>query len=465
MNSIAWGRSELLGCWFGLLAFHSYLLRVRRHSRPRLWAAAAGAFAFLAFLANERMWALPLIVLLIEFVVAAKASRRRFLALFWKRTMSVHALMWAGLLVSVVLRSTVLGEWMPAPLNPLANPLQFEDFSARFWTGLKLIWHGLVLQVLPLNLSHDYSWHSIPVLSGWNWEAFLLLLVGVAWLAAIVFSARLAPWLAAGMIFYSVAALGFANLLYLTPRMFAEHYVYWPSAGVAILLGYSVAAAIRMATRRFPILPVGKLVVATSAIVLVSLGLVSVVRNRDWRDAATLSQADLPKYPANVLMRLRAGNLLLMQGRAKEAAAQFLTGYWVHPGAHELLASLSAGYLAQKEYAQALQTAQGALRLAPNNPGYRVILGVILARSGKADMAAAVWQQVIDQFPNYPYSFYFRALMREARRDFWGAEQDYARTVALAPGFRPAKLRLDQLQYLLKPGESKQLMGGINQLQ
>jgi len=112
-----------------------------------------------------------------------------------------------------------------------------------------------------------------------------------------------------------------------------------------------------------------------------------------------------------------------------------------------------------------LKTAQGALRLAPNNPGYRVILGVILARSGKADMAAAVWQQVIDQFPNYPYSFYFRALMREARRDFWGAEQDYARTVALAPGFRPAKLRLDQLQYLLRPGESKQLMGGINQLQ
>ena len=464
VNSIAWGRGELLGCWFGLIVLHLHVVRIRRHSRQRLLVALTGAFAFLALLANERMWTLPAIVLLTEFLVVAKAYWRRSFALFWKRSLPAHALMWAGLLASVALRSKVLGEWMPGPLNPLTNPLQFESFAARFWTGLKLVWHGLLLQLLPVNLSHDYSWYSIPIQSGWGWPALVLLVLGGAWIAAIVFSARLAPSLAAGMTIYSVAALGFANIFYLTPRMFAEHYLYWPSVGVAILLGCGVTSAMRMVSRKYPMLPLSKLVAATAVLLVVSQAAVSAMRNRDWKDMTTLIRADLPKYPANVIMRMRAGNFLLREGRVKEAEAQFLTGYWVHPGAHELIASLSAGYLSEREYGRALKAAEAALRLAPNNPGYRVNLGVVLARSGKADAAAQVWQQVIDQFPGYPYSYFFRALVRESRKDFWGAEQDYLRAIELAPGFKPAQNRLEQLRYLLEPQESKQLLSGNDRL-
>jgi len=457
--SISWGRAELLSTWLLLVAWHLHLVIAAGPRWSRWLIPFPPGFFFLALLASETKWTFPLIAVAGEFLVVANASISRFLSTLREKTWPAHAAAVGAAGTYIWLRIGALGEWMPAPDNSLINPLQFESGVTRALTGLQLLWRGFLIAVFPANLSHDYSWRLIPTSSGFDLAAVLSVLVLAGWIAAAALAARRLAWLGFGLCLYVLAAAPVTNLFGILPRMFAEHTLYWPSVAVAVLFGGGVKEACQAGARFADSLAPGNpaprrwllaMVRAGVLVVLVSFAVVTVMRNPEWRDTASLVRADYPKHPASAVLNLRMGALYLEKGQYDLARRQLLAGFAIHPGSHELAASLATALLRNQDPAGALRMAEWAVRLAPGQPSYQVQLGIILAEMGRIPEAETVLQRAMGRFPNYAHSWFVRGLLRQNRRDYWGAEQDFARAAALDPGFEPARRYLDDVRQFLR---------------
>ncbi len=450
INSIGWGRCELLGGFFALSAWYAHTVAVNRSRRKLALTLAPSLLFFLALLASETKYTFAPVPLICEFFFRARGNWTCFWARLRGRTLALHLLLGLALAIYALLRVHALGEWMPAPDNPILNPLQYEGIAVRIWTALRLFGMGLAIQLFPTRLVHDYSWHSFPLGTGSATAAFLLLLLMGAYCASILCSARLARGISFALLFQAIALLPFLNLIHLLPRIFGEAYLYWPSVGTAILAGAGAMSLLRWSKRTLPRRLAPALVSITVGAVVASFAIVSILRNGEWSNTATLVQSDAPKQPRSAWLLLRSGDLSLEQGDLDRADEQFSRGYRIHPGSHELANRLATVYLLRPDLENARRMAETAIRLAPKKPAYRANLGLILARQGQVQEALAIWEGLMREFPSYAHGYYYRGVLRESQNDYWGAEQDYDKCMQLDPTFENGKLHLQKMRFLLQ---------------
>jgi len=114
--------------------------------------------------------------------------------------------------------------------------------------------------------------------------------------------------------------------------------------------------------------------------------------------------------PKDALVRWRMGELLLTQGAPDQALVQF----------------------------------RAATELDPETADYWNSLGMVLGGGGRHDDAAAAFRQAVSRAPTdarYAYNLGL-VLMRAGRPE---AREWFERTLAIEPGFRPARDRLAEM--------------------
>jgi hypothetical protein len=175
------GRAESLSGLFMLAAWLAYI-RFRTSGGGARLGVSAVCFG-LAALTKESAFSFPALLLLTDFVSGRGSLRERFtpgpfLARYWPYAA-------AGLAV-LALRYLVLGGLTPLYINPASNPLVNADTWQRFLTATHVFAKYIGLLVLPWNLSADYSYNQIPLVTGIaSWRDIVPLLLLFLILAGI----------------------------------------------------------------------------------------------------------------------------------------------------------------------------------------------------------------------------------------------------------------------------------------
>ena len=332
------GRADILATMFSLLCL--------THHWQHGWSLATPTLATLAMLSKEQ----GITVLAVCVVMDLLDNRRQ---------MEVRKKSLVRIFLSVVtilsLRAVFLGGELPS-FSKADNPASHSDSQlTRFLTFLYLPVFNFQLLLCPSTLSYDWSMSAIPLVTSLMDSRNILSLVFYSLLACLsskvmfqlyqlysptfkfLWRAHLSSplWSVAknGVVgesgtsqseAISIMALALsliilpflpaANIFFYVGFVVAERLLYLPSVGYSLLLALGFKTISNYRHYR-------TLTSLTLAIMLISAGMKTLLRNKDWTNEETLFKSGLTANPPKSFSNL--GNILYAQGRLQEAEACF----------------------------------------------------------------------------------------------------------------------------------------------
>lgn len=353
------GRADLMA---GLALLVALLCRLaaRERRRRRLFDAGALAALAVALLSKEYAVSFPFALVAFDLLIPpggeeGKRAAWRASGRFWVAS--------AGLLAAyVALRWAVLRSVAQSPaFTPTDNPLQGTSLAIRWSTAVWILAHAARLLVLPFGLSHHYAAGSLTLADGPLDPRAVLptAVLAAAAVAAIWGRARhgsVAP--AAALVLFAFPLLPSLNTVGITGVLFAERWLYLPTAGLALVAGWLLAR-----------LPSGgawrPAAGAAAAILLVGLAGMTAVRAGVWSSERTLAESALRSYPRTAKVWVELGLALGRDGQDADAADAF----------------------------------RRSIDLDPRNPAAYRNLATALDRLGRHREAADAWRRLIALAP------------------------------------------------------------------
>jgi Tfp pilus assembly protein PilF len=410
------GRTDVIAALFFLLALLAYD-RGRDRERPGLSVWSLGAY-LLALLAKEVAITLPAVLILWDLLVRGDLRDRRAIRGAAARYAAYAAV--AGLYLG--LRMFALGG--------LADP------SAGAWGTL------LTRALTTVKITAFYAWITIVPYPGSPYRVILPEAVppGLTWwlaaaglvaaFAGTAWAVRRAPAAGFGALWFwiTLAPSIAVNLLPLPSMIVAERFLYLPTVGFSLVLGWTASrllgpVAWGHAAQIRPGLSIGL------AGVLLAYAVLTLWRNEDWRDEyrlysrmveaspgaamphINLAFAQLPRGevgPANQHLReavrleprnpkAHAGLGLTetILGDRDGGVQNGLQARALAPGNADVLASLGALYLHRGEPARALPELTESLRIKPNQVHAALNRALALAWLGQSEAAEAQLERAL----------------------------------------------------------------------
>jgi len=404
------GRAESLSACFVLAA---WLLYIRHCKSGRIrWLSLSIALFVLAVLSKESAFAFVALLPVTDFILGKGKPREIFLN---RAVLSRYAAFAAAVALILALRYWVLGGLAPLYISPRMNPLAEAPAWPRFLTATSVFGRYLGLLFWPMNLSADYSYNQIPLVTAMvSWPAAVSLALLLLLLAGLVISARRFPVLFfSGMVFL-VSFILTSNWIRPIGTIMAERLMYFPA------LGFNCAAAFLLCAGLST--PRWKTVSAVAAAVLLAgYGFRTIDRNPDWRDHYRLFRSAVQTSPNSYLVQANYAGILL----------------------HE-----------RNDLRGAVLHARKALAIVPEDPAANFTLAQASRRLGDLPAAAAAFRAVVRFAPRTTGgtdALRAQAEIEEAMGDFALARASYEQLRAWWPQDVAAGLALGRVY--LKLGE------------
>jgi protein O-mannosyl-transferase len=428
VEPVAWAsaRGQMQAAVFTFLTLLAYLRAQREPAARGRWLAlSAGAF-LVCMLTKTLAIALPAVLLLIDHFVL-----RRFAREPWRRVL-LEKLPFAAI-SGLALGLAFLDKGLTGSLG-MTGAIPHGPVERLIQAGYGLSFY-LVKTLLPMSLSPLYPLERQLV----DREPLYLAGAAASLLLTVALLALRRRWpglLGAWLAYLALVApvLGFTQS---GPQLVADRYTYHSCMPFAVLLAFGLQ---RLALR---LRPAGRRALAAGvALALLGLGGMSYHQTRIWHDGETLWRRAVALDPESPLLHLFLANSLREDGRFEPALPEYSRALdaGVHRAA-EAHNGRAAVYHALGRSAEALEDADAAVRLAPDNAGFLLNRGLI--RSG-SDLTGAIadWSAALRIDPELAPAYYSRGVAREALGDRAGAVADYERALALGlPGTEAADAR------------------------
>jgi tetratricopeptide (TPR) repeat protein len=216
------------------------------------------------------------------------------------------------------------------------------------------------------------------------------LLLGLT--AAALWTARRAPYLTVGWLWYLGTLVPVIGLVQVGHQAMADRYAYLPLVGIGIAVAWGAHALALDSGAR----------IVRSALVMVALGacvaMVAAARVEvaKWRDGVTLFEHALRADPSDRTVRGNLGIARLRRGDAEAGVADLATAFGVRAEGAEskrrvvgLLVQQAEGELRARRYPSAIVLVRAALAVTPDAPGLHARLGRTLHLQGRYEEAFA----------------------------------------------------------------------------
>jgi tetratricopeptide (TPR) repeat protein len=194
-----------------------------------------------------------------------------------------------------------------------------------------------------------------------------------------------------GILIFAVSFSPVSNFLVTIGTILGERLLYLPMVGFAIFLGAVLCRLVSVTQER-------RYVYAGLAILLGLYGVLTVTRNRDWRNDVTLFSAA------------------------------------VHDGnrSAKVYYNLGVGYRKQKRFDEAIEAFERVVEQKPTEPDSWKYLGIVYAEQGQHAKAAGVYEVAVKLDSTQVDLWKQLGGQREALEDWERAERMYARALELA---------------------------------
>jgi tetratricopeptide (TPR) repeat protein len=340
--------------------------------RPSRWFLAAPLFGIALLWKEPAMAFLPVAAALL--LARGDLVRRRRPALGFLAALAAVAAAY------LAMRVNALGSLAGAARNSIrVGPVE------TLLTDVALVEEYAGKLLVPVGLSpvHDLA----LVVSPWDVRFAIgsLLVLGLAWAA---WAARRSPELLLGLALLVFPLLPALYLPALKDSLFAERYLYLPSAGAAILVG----AALRRWQGALP----RAAVVAAIAVLAVA----TVVRSRAWHDELTLWADAASKAPRSALAHESLGYALVAAGRSREAIPVLARALELDPGRLDARTNLAVALASTGRIGEALAQAERVLREHPREVNALLVRAGAMADAGRLEEAMAAYEAALAVEPD-----------------------------------------------------------------
>lgn len=200
-------------------------------------------------------------------------------------------------------------------INPIIGPLAFVSFKERVFTALAHFYLYLRKTIYPVDLSPDYSFNQIPIVSNifLSWQS----LTGMAFLAFftyLLFKSKRKEIKFASLLFLA-PYLVVSNIFFITAGTMAERWWYFPSLGLVML----VAIGIDNLFSRFQSLSLKKIIYGVGIVVLVWYAYIMFRQNKVWLNDHNLFMRAAEKSPNSVWARTNLAEGYFLSGETDKA--------------------------------------------------------------------------------------------------------------------------------------------------
>jgi len=418
------GRAELLSAAAVLGALLCGVRSIEGRRFAGLWLIAATLLFAIGLLCKESAFVfLPLFALTVW--LRAPVPWRELVRTLWaSRELTLLSAVGA---VYLCLRWVLFGTLAVGdPVSLLDNPLAYAPATVRIATALVILVDSLVQLVVPLQLSADYSYNQIPLVTSFDdprllLAAALLLLLGVA-----AWRTRKAEPAVLGSALFFLAALSLtSNLLFPIGTIRGERLLYLPSAGFCILFALAVAAGLE---RR-----AGLVIAGVALLALVFAGR-TWQRNYDWASELTIFEASTASSPNSAKAYHNLGVALAQAKRGDEAIIAFRRALRIYPDYDEAAFALGCDYQARGMMTAALHWYREALRIEPKHVKSHLNTGIIHYNDGDLGEAEEAFRAGLAISPSDPRLLKGIGFVRLAEGRSEEARAVLERAQRLAPG-------------------------------
>ena len=418
------GRTDVLAALFFLLALLAYD-RSRDASRWGFAACSLGAY-LLALLSKEVAVTLPAVLALWDWRVRDDLRDRRAA---WRAAVryapygGVLALYWG--LRWLALRDAAdgaAGAWAP-PITRLLTTLQ--TVAAYAWITIVPYPANAYRVIVPATVPPDpYWWLAVAGLGA--------ALAGTAW------ALRRVPVVGFGALWFwiTLAPSAGANLLPLPTVLMAERFLYLPTVGYCLILGW--VASRLLGPVRFGRAAQLKLApaVGLALLVLAYLGL-TLWRNEDWRDEDRLYSRMAEASPTAAVPRVNLAFVELPRGEIGSANEHLREAVRLAPGNARAQAGLGLTETLLGHLDAGLRHGLRARELAPDNPDVLASLGALFLARGEPARAVPELRASLRVKPNQVHAALNLALALAWLDQPEAAEAQLERALALVRVMSP----------------------------
>jgi tetratricopeptide (TPR) repeat protein len=411
-ESVAWvsGRADLLATFFILLSTIQWMVSKNLTSKHRiLWVAGSLITFVLGCLSKEVAFVLPG-VLLIWDAMASKNFRTFMKSWFTKDWVWLAG--WVLALAAVLIfRWKIVGLELGATNiyeTPFAQAILDPSLVLQIW----LFYFQLLL--MPLNLN---SWYlSSAIVPSWSTVVGNALFLGLLLCPVLYRQGRISVRSLAWILGFLLPVSG---IIPFKGSIVAERYLYLPSFGLSVLLGYLF---LQLPTKRL----FHKYLTALLVVLLVSiLGVGTARRSGIWQDETTLFSDIAAKSPNSMVGNYLLAINYLDRGMQEEALINFQKALKIRPDSSrkaiwwdpEYLPSyyrLGFLYALTGNWKEAVENLQVGLRIVPNlfpeNADLYFRLGLSLINLGRNLEAIGALEKAVSIEPGNNILRYHLAL-------------------------------------------------------
>jgi tetratricopeptide (TPR) repeat protein len=316
------------------------------------------------------------------------------------------------------------------------------DMLSQKATAILMLGNYLKLMVFPHPLSSDYSFNQIPNIGFDNPVAIVSLLAYIGLIILAVRFLKRKHILSFSIWWYLITIALTCNLFVLIGATFADRFLFVPSLGFTIALGYLILKVSGARTS-----PAWMILVP----ILALYSFKTFTRNRDWKNDTTLFEADVKNAPGSARLQYNYATAILKTfvededdkvkkvEHARRAVEALKRSNEIDPKVYNTHLNLSMAYFNADDFKNAAASASTAIPLEPLNPAAYEMLGKSTYRLGNSRVAianleaaiekgatAANWKPDDDTY-NYLGGAYF------AMGDFSKAAMSFEKSVSVNP--------------------------------
>ncbi|MGB7149380.1 MAG: tetratricopeptide repeat protein [Terriglobales bacterium] len=353
----------------------------------------------------------------------------------------------------------------------LDNEIKMVSLPSRVANAMVSYGTYLWQMVWPSKLAIFYPFQDRSVFS-WAVIGSLVLMCAITGLA--VWQVKKRPYFAVGWFWYLGTLVPVIGLVHVGDIAHADRYTYVPLLGVFIAIAWGAAEV----GIRFPALRYGMIVCA--GLVVVALAATTTRDISYWHDGISISEHSLAVTGPNCLMERALGEAFYSAGRLDEAVEHLTRSFEIqptdvaffemgtiklqqqkleeaafyyekalqYPGEAVMLAqihnNLAVLEMQQGSLVEAEKHFRESVVLDPTSARHRIAFGWLLAKQGRYDEAIAQDEAAVQIAPD-ALAYFSLGSALESQHKLPQAADAYRETLALAPGFQEARLRLDAI--------------------
>jgi tetratricopeptide (TPR) repeat protein len=408
VESVVWvsQRKDVLSGFFWMLTLCLYVYYTEKPVLRRYWPVL---LCFLCGLMSKPMVVtLPVMMILLDYWPLKRFASRKSNGWLWQVREKAPFFVLSAVFSIITIYAQTLG-YSPAGFRLKTSLMAFFVYLQ------KIVWPDSLAVFYPLP-------DIFPVLQLWG-----LAVLGVLITAGALVLVRRFPPLLVGWLWFVIALLPVIGLVRSGFFFVADHYVYLPMIGLAVIAGWGVPSLLPRTARWKNIAP------AAALVMMAVLTMMTSKQTGYWKNSFELFNHAVLVTKNNRLAFTNRGNAHNIQGRYELAIDDCNAALRLDPEYHYAFFIRGFAYARLEKYEQALKDLTRGLALKPDDASGYSNRGNTYSALGQYENALKDYHQAILLKPDYAEAYHNRGNTYIRLQRYQDALDDFDRAIRLSP--------------------------------